>query len=171
MATTRTRMWLHMGAVVIPYANEDHARGIRSVTTYDVMRWLEGRPGNPDRYALISTYYRVHFNDIHRGIMQGVTRSVRTLLMGGPHTDPFHGAMRATEAGFRQFISSQEAERVGIPGTPTLAALMGVSHRYKNPRRRSSSAVIRRVGQRRPSFRDTGLLMRSYRAWISGLPV
>lgn len=164
--TRRTYLYLHMGVVVIPYANEDHARGIRSVTTWDVARWLEGSRDRP-RYQVMNTYYRVHQREILQRIHQGAVRGLRQEIMGGPRIDPYARAMTQTMAGFRQFISSQEAERVGIPGTPTMAALLGISHRYANPLRRRSNEVIRRVGRRRPSFRDVGLYQRSYRSWLS----
>jgi hypothetical protein len=73
--------------------------------------------------------------------------------------NPFAGAMDKTTHDLKVFLSSQEAEKVGIPGTPTQAALRGVNHRRRHPYRRSNP--------RRPSFIDSGLYEASMRAWIT----
>jgi hypothetical protein len=78
--------------------------------------------------------------------------------MMGQRVDPWARGMGKIEQRFRDFISLREVERVGIPGVPTKAALRGISHRLLHPYARSN--------QRRPSFRDTGLYMNSFRAWV-----
>lgn len=61
------------------------------------------------------------------------------------------------EARFRRFITSYEAERVGIPATPTRAAKRGYRHIGRK----------QIIGRRRPSFKDSGLLIKNFRAWVT----
>ena len=67
------------------------------------------------------------------------------------------GASRVEEM-FKDFISSGEAERVGVAGAPTAAALRGVNHRLLHP--------YAKANPRRVSFRDTGLFQSSFKAWV-----
>ena len=55
----------------------------------------------------------------------------------------------------KQFISSGEMEKLGYPGVPTKAALMGVNHRLKKKR-----------GPRRVSFIDTGQYQANLTNWV-----
>src|SRR5581483_8262871 len=131
-----TKVTLHLGVIDQPYRSWDMpARGKRRkpgralpMTTYDVARILEAK------YALYSTYYRVHEADIAKALeesLHGATESLvmrRALVM-----NPWARATQLIADGFKDFINSREAERVGIPGTPTKAALKGVNHRLKRP--------------------------------------
>lgn len=137
------QLQLHLGVIQQPYR-----RG--GLTTYDVAKILESR------YGIMAAFYRVHQRDVHKALANSVEGALETLLMGRA-INPWSGGMQAIQQDFRDFISSREAERVGIPGTPTKAALRGVNHRLAHPYRR---------GVRRPSFRDTGLYMTSMRAWV-----
>lgn len=56
---------------------------------------------------------------------------------------------------FKRYISHRKFDGV-IPGVPTLASLRGVSHLRKHPYARRES---------RPSFRDTGNYVNSFRVW------
>lgn len=60
------------------------------------------------------------------------------------------------EARFRESLSKQRYDSV-IPGVPTLASLRGVSHLRQHPYAKSTP---------RPSFIDTGMYQRSFRAWV-----
>jgi hypothetical protein len=60
------------------------------------------------------------------------------------------------EAKFRQNLSSRKYDGV-IPGVPTTAAQRGISHLQQRPYAKRSS---------RPSFVDTGMYQRSFRAWV-----
>lgn len=104
----------------------------------------------------MEVFYRVHGRDVASAIEDSLGGAMESLLMG-QQVDPWGSGMQAIQAAFKKFISTREAERVGIPGTPTHAALMGYSQRRKHPFAR---------GPRRPSFRDTGLYMASFRAWV-----
>ena len=54
---------------------------------------------------------------------------------------------------FRWFLTSYEAESLGLPNTPTGAAMAGTGRKP--------------VHRRRPSFVDTDLLKDAFRAWIT----
>jgi len=141
---------LHLGVLVQPY--RARSRRVGAVTTGDVAEILEAR------YGLMAAFYRVHQEEVVEAVGNSLSGAFETLMMG-QRVDPWGEAMQSIQSAFRKFISSREAERVGIPGTPTKAALRGVNHRLKHPYRKSNP--------RRPSFRDTGLLMASFRAWVS----
>ena len=141
----RRTLTLHLGVLVQPYRNNP------AVTTGDVAHILE------DEYGVMGAFYRVHQQRIADAVANSLAGSMQSLLMGQA-TDPWGDAVQDIQADFRKFINSQEAERVGIPGTPTKAALRGVNHRLKHPYRKSNP--------RRPSFRDTGLYVADFRAWI-----
>jgi hypothetical protein len=139
---------LHLGVLVQPYRTR--SRKASAVTTADVAGWLE------KRYGLMQKYYDVHGGDVvGPAIEKSLDGALESLLMGG-NVDPWGSGMQAIMVDFRRFISSKEAENVGIPNTPTKAAIMGINHRLKKGR-----------GPRRPSFRDTGLYMNSFRAWVT----
>ena len=105
----------------------------------------------------MQAFYRVHGDDVVKAIEQSLGGAMESLLIGR-QVDPWGSGMQLIQAAFRKFISSREAERVGIPGTPTKAAMRGVNHRLKHPYAKRNA--------RRPSFRDSGLYMGSFRAWV-----
>jgi hypothetical protein len=127
------------------------ARKPMTITTADVAQFLE------DKYGVMCAYYRVHQKDVTTAIESSVQGALEALVMGQV-VDPWGSATQKIESGFREFINSKEAERVGIPGTPTQAALNGVNHRLRHP--------YAKRNPRRPSFRDTGLYVTSFRAWV-----
>lgn len=138
---------LHLGVVVQPY--EKYSRG---QTTADVAHALE------ERYGVMGAFWRVHGQEVADDMAAGVQGAIDALFQSKRAVNPFGNAMSRTESRFKTFISSREAERVGIPGTPTKAALAGVSHRLRHPYAKSN--------KRRPSFRDTGLYEASFKAWV-----
>lgn len=144
-----TRLTLHLGVIDQPYRTPGKKAG--AMTTANVAQILESK------YDLMQTFARVEWPVFELAIQVSLQNALEALLMGR-RVDPFGRGMQAIQKKFRQFISSYEAERVGIPGTPTQAAKRGVNHRLKHPYRSSNP--------RRPSFRDTGLYMTSFRAWI-----
>lgn len=154
------RPTLNFGVLVQPYRAWEQAPGKRgrrptrvlATTTADVAHILE------DKYGIMSAFYRVHKKDVEKALVKSLRGSLEALMMGR-RVEPFGSAMSSIEARFKTFISSQEAEHVGIHGTPTKAALRGVNHRLVHPYRRSNP--------RRPSFRDTGLYQASFKSWVS----
>jgi len=144
MAAEHRRLTLHLGTLVQPYRQ-------RGLTTGDIAEFLE------HRYGIMNAFLRVHGDDVMDAVEESLLGALEALAMKQV-VDPWGRGMQAIEREFRDFISSREAERVGIPGTPTKAALRGVSHRLLHPYARSNA--------RRPSFRDTGPYMNSFRAWV-----
>jgi hypothetical protein len=74
-----------------------------------------------------------------------------------PVREPRHSPAEIEER-FKDFLSLQEMDKLGVPGVPTEAAKKGKSSRFK--RRRSKG------GAPRPSFIDTGLYQSSFKAWV-----
>jgi hypothetical protein len=142
------RLTLHLGVLVQPYRST--GKNVRALTTGDVAQFLE------DKYDIMATFWRVRERKIGEAIENSFSGALESLVMG-QRTDPWGPITQSIQSQFRDFISSKEAERVGIPGTPTKAALRGVNHRLKHPYASGNP--------RRPSFRDTGLYMTSFRAW------
>lgn len=144
------RLTLHLGVIVQPYRTR--GKKARGITTAEVAQILE------DKYGLFSVYFRVSQKLVSSALENSVAGALESLMMGAKRIDPWGAATQKIETGFRDFISSRAAERSGIPGTPTAAALAGVNHRLKHP--------YRKANPRRPSFRDTALLMTNFKAWV-----
>lgn len=155
---------LHLGVVDIPYAYDQQQVGKNgkplkrakkvtlSTTTGDVAEILEAK------YHLIEVFYEEHEDDIAKAFEESLAATFENVLLGvPPPNDPFAAANNKIEAMFKTFLSSQEVERIGIPGTPTKAALAGVSHRFAHPYAKRAP---------RPSFIDTGLYEASFSAWM-----
>lgn len=147
---------LHLGVIDQPYRSR--TKKAASVTTGQVATWLE------DRYAIMAAFYRTHEGEVAKAVESSLVGAFEALLTGNA-VDPWGRATQVIGERFRNFISSQMAERVGIPGTPTKAALRGVNHRLAHPYGRGRPGRPR-PNPRRPSFRDTGLYQASFRAWI-----
>ena len=145
-ASTRTGLVLNLGVLDQPYASGN------AVTTGDVAKILEAE------YGIMRAFVRVHGKVITDAIGSSVENAI-TALVNGQRIDPWGAGTQKIMQAFRVFIYSGEAERVGIPGTPTQAALKGVNHRRAHPYRKSNP--------RRPSFRDTGLYVASFRSWVT----
>lgn len=143
-------MQLHLGVLDIPYHNEP-GRNAPSQTTGDVAEILE------HKYAIMEDFVRVHEDDIAKAMEQSLGDAFELLLKNAP-PEPLTAGMSIIETAFRQFLLTQEVERIGIPGTPTKAALKGVNHRKRHPYAKSNP--------RRPSFIDTGTYETSFRAWV-----
>lgn len=151
------RLTLHLGVLDQPYSN---AR--KPMTTYQVAKILERN------YGVMQMFWDAHGQDCATDMEEGLKGAFEAFLMG-QHIDPFGSGMQSIERRFREFISTREIERLGFaPRTriaghallqiPTKAALRGVSHRLAKPNARSNP--------RRPSFRDTGMYMNSFRSWV-----
>jgi len=144
------KLTLNIGVLVQPYRSS--GKGVSAVTTGDVAHILE------EKYGLFSAFYRTHQKSIADGAASSMQSALEALMLGQA-IDPWGPWAQQIQREFRDFISSREAERVGMAGVPTKAALRGVNHRLAHPYRRGNA--------RRPSFRDTGLLMNSARAWVT----
>jgi len=147
---------LHLGVADQPYS-EPAPKDVNSTvkgapTTGDVAQWLE------DKYGVMQAFYTAHEQDIADSLSESVGDTMEALLMGAPTTmDAFGAANSRIEEMFKDFLSSGQAEQVGIEGAPTGAALRGVNHRLKHP--------YAKENPRRKSFIDTGLYQASFKAW------
>lgn len=148
MPTTAHMTTLHLGVLVQPY--RARTPKARPVTTGDVAEFLESK------YHLMASFAHVHRQDILDAVEYSVAGGMESMLMGR-QVDLWGSATQEIQQMFRDFINSKESENIGIPGTPTAAAIAGVSHRRKHP--------YAKRNPRRPSFRDTGLFVGSFRAW------
>lgn len=138
---------LHLGVVDVSYG------GRKPKTTGDVAEILEGK------YSIMQRFWNRHGQDYIDDLVMGSVQAMEAAMTGRSARSDVRTTLSKMQHGFRDFISSREAERVGIRGVPTAAALRGVSHRRAHP--------YAKHNPRRPSFRDTGLYMASFRAWIT----
>ncbi|MEJ0017531.1 MAG: hypothetical protein WDN25_13390 [Acetobacteraceae bacterium] len=166
---------LHLGTIDVPYsassysgptspkrvigqarrgkANTPHNAAPNTTTTGDVAEILEAK------YHVMEVFYEdVGADAVAKAIEHSVADAIESLAMGAPaDIDPHAGAMSEIETAFKLFLSQKEIEAVGIPGVPTKAALLGVSHRFAHPHAKRAP---------RPSFIDTGLYQANFKAWV-----
>lgn len=139
-------MRLHLGV-----AEQGYSYGSQPRTTGDVAEILEAKYGVighfvADNRALFTDQLAEHFN-----------KAVGEIVSGRPApADPMRGAMDRVERTFRSYIRARSLDG-RVAGVPTKASLRGVSHRLKQPYKARGA---------RPSFIDTGLYIKSFRAWI-----
>ncbi len=141
-------MKLHLGVFVQGYKE-------RGTTTADVADILEAK------YGVMEHFWGKYGQRIADDVVGNLNEFIGGI--NNPHakgTKIFNDSMSQTEKRFKYFLSSKEAERVGIPGTPTKAALKGVDHRLAHPYAKSNP--------RRPSFIDSSIYQENFKAWISG---
>lgn len=146
-------MILHLGVVDLPYvkAQVGPAQQLGAASTGDVATILEAK------YSVMQTFFILHEQDVATAMEKSMAGALENLLLGAPAApNLFMAAESDIDKQFRKFIASGEIETAGIDGVPTQAALDGVNHRKKKPR----------TGKRRVSFRDTGLYMNSFKAWV-----
>lgn len=137
-------MKISLGVYDVPYVDAE------GITTGDVAEILE------EKYGLLGDgFVPAHQNDIAQAIAEGVQASIEAMI-AGTTIDPFAGACADIATLMKRFLTTQEAERVGLPGVPTGAAIEGVNRRLKLKR-----------GPRRPSFIDSSLMVTSYTAFVT----
>ena len=138
---------LHLGVVDVSYG------GKKPKTTGDVAEILE------EKYHVMAKFWQVHGDDYIDDLVMGSVQALEASMTGRAVRTDVRTTLSKMQHGFRTFISSREVERVGITKVPTQAALRGVNHRRAHP--------YAKRNPRRPSFRDTGLYMASFRAWMT----
>jgi hypothetical protein len=165
---------LHLGVIDMPYMEPNkgfqgrkphhtHAEEYENVTTYEVAKDLE------ERYGIMQAFFRVYQTKIAEDVENSLKGALESLLSGAPKSSPYSAASSDIGAKFKNFLSSQEVEHVGLPNVPTLAAEMGIRHRYKDPRGKWVGKGKDRkfvYNPPRPSFIDTGLYQASFKAWF-----
>jgi len=135
-----------------PLAKPKHASADNR-TTGDVATILEAK------YGLFTAFFENKELEIAAALEGGLKDSLESLLTGAPTSlDPFGDGTAKIDEMFKDFLSTREAERVGIPGTPTKAARRGVNHRFKHPYAKDNP--------RRPSFIDTALMQSSEKSYV-----
>lgn len=137
---------LHLGVLDMPYADEG------GKTTYEVAGYLE------NRYHIMEVFFTMNERFFGDTMADSVSNALTAIMNGADQTtfDPTGEGMSEIEDRFRTFLSMRELDGV-VPGVPTTAARMGVSHRFKRPHARRAA---------RPSFIDTGLYQSTFRAWM-----
>jgi hypothetical protein len=158
---------LHLGVLEQPYDNrQPRPAGKRrkgkaprrsavhgSISTGDVADILEAK------YGVMGAFLETHGQEVGDLIATSMANSLEDLMRGAPSGgNSFASAESAIENAFKTFLSSGEAERAGISGVPTQAALKGVNHRLKHPYAKANPP--------RTSFIDTGLYENSFKAWV-----
>jgi hypothetical protein len=125
---------------------------ISAITTYDVAKILEAR------YHVMEVFFEAHAEEIAEMMVKAYAGALETALMRFQMpVDLAATGISQIKKAFNSFLDQGEMEQMGIPGVPTLAALHGVSHRFKHPYARRAA---------RPSFIDTGLYESSFIAWV-----
>jgi hypothetical protein len=136
---------LHLGVLDVPYEQQG------GKTTGTVAEILESK------YHVMETFYEQHKQEIADALAQALVDASETMMMGAPTVaDPFGPATSQIEDQFKQFLSSQEMDKLGVPGVPTQAAKEGRSKRFKKGKGRGP----------RPSFIDTGTYAAAMKAWV-----
>jgi len=151
-------MILHLGVIDVPEPEGG--------TTYGVATALE------QRYGLFSAFADYDKQKIVDHLAESMAGALETMMQGGNVKDPFAAATSEIEREFKDFLSLQIVETLGIPGVPTQAALEGKSTRFKNRVTARSyvngkrAPTVKVKGDRRPSFIDSGVMQASFKSWV-----
>ena len=149
-------MIIHFGVNDIPYSfqvdlGKTSTGKQRASTTGDVAGILE------TKYSVMAKFWELHQDEVVQALRKSVEGAFESLLMGAPAAQGSSDAATSEiEAMFQKFLDLKEMDGI-VPGVPTKASLVGVSHRFKHPYAKRAS---------RPSFIDTGLYESSFRCWI-----
>ena len=106
------------------------------------------------KYGIVDAFYKLEENFIVDGF-EGAYMNSLELGMGGGSWDVIWDPSLTLEPKFRRALSSRRFDGL-IRGVPTQASLRGVSHLRQDPYSPAAS---------RPSFVDTSLYQRSFKAW------
>jgi hypothetical protein len=106
------------------------------------------------KYHLVETFYTFEEDEIVKDF-QGAYANALDLGMWGQSWEPVWDPSIKYEGRFRRALSQRKFDGL-IHGVPTQAALRGVSHLRQDPYAGKTS---------RPSFIDTSLYQRSFKAW------
>lgn len=137
---------LHLGVLELPHPGGEKT----GLTTGDLAEILESQ------YGLYSVFLDVNLEKISAQVEESLADAIDNMLAGAPAPEnPFAGAEQDVARDFINYLDTSEIEKIGVRGTPTAAALMGVNHRLKL-----------RKGKRRPSFIDTDTLRNATTAWV-----
>lgn len=122
-------------------------------TTKEVADDLEAR------YRIVETFWEIEGDDFIEMVEEAFADKIEDVMRMSPVPSAGRITDKATgriEAKFRQNLTARKYDGV-ISGVPTTAAQRGVSHLYQKPYAKRPP---------RPSFIDTGMYSRSFRAWV-----
>lgn len=160
---------LHFGVVDVPYQRSltpQEARRERWLRKKAPWQSLSGTQTTGEvasilerRYTLFSFYWERHKDEIVEQLTDAMAGKLENAMMGHASNQPLFspGDLSAIETGFREMIDNRELDGQ-VAGVPTQAAQRGVNHRLQHP--------YAAKNPERPSFWDTGLLSKSFRAWV-----
>jgi len=134
-----------------PVASSVSASGAQ--TTGDVADILEAK------YHVMEIFYEENQQVIANAIGEAITDAMDMIMDRGEipaSIFPAEGIGDIQES-FTRFINERIMDGIQ-PGVPTKAAQKGVNHRLAHPYAKGNPE--------RPSFKDTGEYMQSFRAWI-----
>jgi len=124
-----------------------------AITTHDVASILEAK------YHLMEVYYEDTKAELAADLESGLANVLEARMNGAPASlDPFGKAIQKAEAKFKEYLSLQKFDTMGIPGVPTMASIKGINHRLKHPYSKKNPS--------RPSFIDTGTYQSSTHFWL-----
>ncbi len=160
---------LVFGVVDVAYTQRETVNGkttAKRTTTGDVAEILESR------YQVMRTFYETRKQKIADALAESMAKTLQDLFAGHPAQGSLtFDADQKIESDFRAFIFSNEmstiAQSVFNPVTHEIVgstgrALSGAAQRGVNHRKLHPYAKKNRT---RPAFVDTGLYVRSFRAW------
>jgi hypothetical protein len=107
------------------------------------------------KYGIVETFYNMEEPNIVKDLENAFGNALELGMTGGS-PEPIWDPSLVYEPRFRRAISTRKFDGV-IPGVPTKAAKAGVSHLRVDPYKKGAAE--------RPSFMNTTLYMRSFRAW------
>ena len=133
------------------------SRGLAFAAAFALGAWIAPALADPKVLATVDGS-PITDSDVADAMANGMAGMLENIMGGGPAPDdPFKAGMDDVETLFKTFLLTGDAERVGIPGTPTKASLKRKSSRFKTG--------INPDGYR-PSFIDTGLMEASFKSWV-----
>ena len=156
---------INLGVIDQPYLNDAGEK--KATTTSEVAQLLE------DKYHVMETFFYVNEDNITKYLENSLDTALNAMISGAT-VKPFIAAEGQIERDFKQFLSNQVMDQLGIPGVPTKAALDGVSHRFKWSINnvttwelvRGKRVKVKKYGAPRPSFIDTGMYQAAFKAWF-----
>jgi len=135
---------LNLGVIDAPHLDS-------RITTGDLAQILESK------YDLFRGFYESNADQIADILARSIDSAMSDLLnTGHAPENPYADGCEEIAALFKSFLDTGAAEKIGMIGVPTQAALKGINHR--------KSAFQK--GARRPSFEDTMMLRNSLLAWM-----
>lgn len=122
-------------------------------TTEQVAKELE------DKYKIVETFWQLEEDNFVELLEEAFAEDIEDVMQMSEVKKAKGISDKETdkiEARFRQNLSSRRYDGM-LPGVPTTAAQRGVSHLKQRPYAKRGP---------RPSFVDTGMYQRSFRAWV-----